>query len=261
MNIFVSRFPIAYIWMNPSKLIKFILSLPWLIRDYINLKKQLKKNKDFQIKRLFLIADDKTDNSWSAQWHYFHQDLYVAQKIFENNPSKHVDFWSRVDGFVTHVASFRLIEVFDIRPLNNKVIKNIQFTQCDLMWDCSHLYQSTDSLSCLHTIEHFWLWRYWDTIDVDWHLKWLDSLYKILNTWGVFYFSTPIWLQRIEFNAHRVFSVQYLLDVFKDKYLIKSFSYVDDNGDFHIDVSLDENKIRNNFWCIYGCGIFELIKK
>lgn len=25
-------------------------------------------------------------------------------------------------------------------------------------------------------------------------------------------------------------------------------------------VSLDEDNIKNNFWCVYGCGIFELIK-
>ena len=52
-----------------------------------------------------------------ASGHYFHQDLLVARRIRLNEPAAHVDVGSRIDGFVAHVASFRPIEVFDIRPL------------------------------------------------------------------------------------------------------------------------------------------------
>lgn len=260
MNIFTKTFPMAYIGMNPIKLIRFLWSLGWLFKDYINLKKQLKKNNDFEIKRLFLIADDKFDNSGSGKWHYFYQDLFVAQRIFNNNPERHVDIWSRIDGFVAHVASYRSIDVLDIRPLDNP-IDNVNFVQCDLMGDCSLLYNSTASISCLHTIEHFWLWRYGDTIDVNGHLKWLDNIYNILQIWWTFYFSTPIWPQRIEFNAHRVFSLNYLLSYFNDKYEITSFVYVDDNWLLHKNAELTEDNIKNNFWCIFWCWIFELRKK
>ena len=78
---------------------------------------------------------------------------------------------------------------------------------------------------------------------------------------GVFYFSVPIGEQRIEFNAHRVFSVQYLLDLFEKNYTLRRFSYVDDAGDFFEDVALTETSIANSFGCNWGCGIFELIKK
>jgi len=61
--------------------------------------------------------DDRFDQSGTASGHYFHQDLLVASRIFINNPEKHVDIGSRIDGFVAHVASFREIEVFDIRSL------------------------------------------------------------------------------------------------------------------------------------------------
>ena len=37
--------------------------------------------------------------------------------IYAARPEKHVDVGSRVDGFVAHVASFREIEVFDVRPI------------------------------------------------------------------------------------------------------------------------------------------------
>ena len=52
---------------------------------------------------------------------YFWQDLIVARKIFEANPSRHVDVGSRVDGFVAHIASFREIEVLDVRPIHAQV--------------------------------------------------------------------------------------------------------------------------------------------
>jgi SAM-dependent methyltransferase len=259
MNIFIKKFPIAYIGLNPMRLFRFIKSIPRLITDYLHLKKQLIWNNDFKISRMFLIAEDKTDNSGSASWHYFHQDLLVAQQIFQNNPQRHIDIWSRVDWFVTHVASFRKIDVLDIRPLDNKV-ENINFIQCDLMWDCIEFYESTDSISCLHTIEHFWLWRYWDTIDANGHIKWLENMYNFLKKWWLFYFSTPIWPQRIEFNAHRVFDINYLIQLFKNKYTILSFSYVDDNWDLHKNIDLTNDMIKNNCWCIFWCWIFELKK-
>jgi len=64
--------------------------------------------------------------------HYFHQDLLIAREIYKNNPVKHIDIGSRIDGFVAHVAVFREIEIFDIRLQENNV-KNIIYRQADLM--------------------------------------------------------------------------------------------------------------------------------
>jgi SAM-dependent methyltransferase len=186
--------------------------------------------------------------------------LYVARKIYKQNPCKHIDIGSRIDGFVAHVASYRDIEVMDIRPIDNK-IQWMNFVQSDLM-NLPKLYINyTDSLSCLHTIEHFGLWRYGDPIDVDGHIKGLNNMYKILKKNWFFYFSTPIWPQRIEFNAHRVFDVKYLLNYFEDKYDLLHFSYIDDTWDFHEDVVLNNENIKDNCNCRYGCGIFILQKK
>lgn len=77
--------------------------------------------------------------SGNASGHYFHQDLLVAQKIYLANPATHVDVGSRIDGFVTHVASFRKIEIFDVRPLQQSPYPNIIFVQADFMGDCSKL--------------------------------------------------------------------------------------------------------------------------
>jgi hypothetical protein len=77
----------------------------------------------------------------------------VAQYVFKNKPTLHVDIGSRNDGFVNHVASFRKIEILDIR--NNEIkINNIFFNKLDLQKELDKKYLNyTDSLSCLHTIE------------------------------------------------------------------------------------------------------------
>lgn len=118
----------------------------------------------------------------------------------------------------------------------------------------------TDSISCLHAIEHFGLGRYNDTIDADGHIRGLNTIYHTLKQGGKFYFSTPIGPQRIEFNAHRVFSIQYLLHLFKGKYSIDSFSFIDDSGDLYKDIELTKAMIESNCDCTYGCCVLELTK-
>ncbi len=228
-------------------------------QDLAELKRQLAHQNDFQITRLYPFIYDRFEVSGSVKGHYFHQDLWVAQRIFKNQPIHHVDIGSRIDGFVAHVASFRPIEILDIRPLKNTVT-NISYRQADLMNPQPNLINYCDSISCLHAIEHFGLGRYGDPIDINGHLKGLQNIYQILKTGGKFYFSTPIGTQRIEFNAHRVFSIEYLMKLFEGKYQINQFVYVNDAGDLMSNADLSPENIKNNFGCHYGCGIFELTK-
>ena len=190
---------------------------------------------------------------------YFHQDLHVAQLIHRNRPSRHVDVGSRVDGFVAHIAVFCPIDVYDIRPLTTSA-SNITFRQRDIMAERPDLDGSTDSLSCLHTLEHFGLGRYGDPIDYDGYLKGWESLYRMLKPGGKFYFSVPIGAQRIEFDGHRVFSVPFLVGMMHGKYRIDSFVYVNDAGDLVRDVSPTGPEAQSNFGCRFGCGIFELTR-
>lgn len=189
----------------------------------------------------------------------------MARRIFENNPNVHIDVGSRVDGFVAHVASFRAITVMDIRPLESG-IKNISFVQQDCTAPLQReLLESCDSLSCLHALEHFGLGRYGDSINYNGHIEGLENLYKLLKPGGKLYFSVPIGLpQRIEFHAHRIFSIKYLAAYFKGKYRIDTFSYVDDNGALHENVALTEADMEKNYGCkgngVDGCGIFEMTK-
>ena len=83
---------------------------------------------------------------------------------------------------------------------------------------------------------------------------------KILKQGGKFFLSVPIGKQRVEFNAHRVFSIRYLLGLFKDKYTIDYFSFVDDKGDLHKNIEMNNEEIDKNFDCHFGCAIFEMTK-
>jgi hypothetical protein len=66
---------------------------------------------------------------------------------------------------------------------------------------------------------------------------------------------------KIEFAAvHRIFSMRYLMEIFNNRYQIDSFSYVDDSGNLHENVHLDQARIDASFGCNFGLGIFEMTK-
>lgn len=158
---------------------------------------------------------DRTEEGGSTRNEYFWQDLLVARRIFEANPKRHVDVGSRVDGFVAHVASFREIEVFDIRHTSTK-IPGVAFKKADLMHQESLRGFPTgycDSLSCLHAIEHFGLGRYGDPIDPIGHERGIANMAVLLAPGGTFYLSTPIGRERVEFNANRVFDPRNIIGI------------------------------------------------
>jgi SAM-dependent methyltransferase len=242
-----------------SKFFSFIKGLPFYFRDFARLKKQKRDNNDFYF-YCYPVLDERFVKSGTMSGEYFHQDLHVARRIFQANPKHHLDIGSQTNGFVAHVAAFREIEIMDIRDQKSDV-KNISFKQADLMQFPEGMESYCDSISALHSVEHFGLGRYGDPIDYYGHIKAIKNIARILKTNGVFYFSVPIGEQRIAFNAHRVFSIKYLLGILEEDFNLKYFSYVDDKGDFFENVQVAQENTDNNFGCNRGCGIFELIKK
>jgi len=155
---------------------------------------------------------DRYEEGGTTKSEYFWQDLLVARWIFESKPARHVDVGSRVDGFVAHVASFREIEVIDVRPITTQ-IPGIVFRQADLMRADSLPFEegTCDSLSCLHALEHFGLGRYGDPIDPKGHERGLSNLARLVAPGGTLYLSTPIGRERVEFNANRIFDPRRLV--------------------------------------------------
>jgi SAM-dependent methyltransferase len=239
--------------------ISTIKSCFFYLRSLQEIKRQAADNL-FPFGKLYPCIEDRFKQSGDALGHYFHQDLLVANKIFLNKPVRHVDIGSRVDGFVAHVASFRKIEVLDIRELDSRIL-NVEFRRFDLMDENPGMADYCDSMSCLHALEHFGLGRYGDRVEYYGYMRGWENIKKILQSGGKFYFSVPIGPQRIEFNAHRVFSLAYLKKLISPDYRIDSFSYVDDKGDLNRDADLESAQAGYNFGCRYGCGIFELTRK
>jgi hypothetical protein len=189
------------------------------------------------IDRLFPILDEWQQAAGTASGQYFLQDLQVAQWVFAANPERHVDIGSRIDGFVAHVASFREIEVLDIRPLAHAV-PNIRFVQSDLMSPGPRFGEYADSVSCLHALEHFGLGRYGDPIDPEGHLKGFASLVRMVKPGGTLYLSVPIGKRRIEFNAHRIFGPDDVLTWPESTQLeLAQFCYVGDDELLHEDAT------------------------
>jgi SAM-dependent methyltransferase len=244
---------------DPVKTSVFVNGLSFYYRDLKKLKLQKGNNTDFVFGPPFPVLGERSSPSGKMSGPYFHQDLLVATRIYNNKPEKHVDIGSRIDGFVAHLAVFREIEVIDIRPQTHSV-RNIVFKRANMMDLDAHLVDYCDSVSSLHAIEHFGLGRYGDPIDYYGHIKAINNIYRLLTKGGKFYLSVPIGKQRIEFNAHRVFDISYLLKLFDNKFIVDRFSYVDDAGDLFDDVKLDSNCINSNLNCSLGCGIFEMSK-
>lgn len=192
------------------------------------------------------------DESAATLGAYFFQDQIVARWVYENQPVRHVDIGSRIDGFVGHLAVFREVEVIDIRPLPHP-IHNIHFHQLDLMREIPlEWIGSTDSLSCLHTIEHFGLGRYGDKLDPEGHTKGLEQLKRMVAPGGRLYLSTPVGRERVEFNAHRIFSAATVLSWFLEGWSIERSAVI--NDEFRV-IESDGSEALRKAACDTGVGI------
>ena len=130
----------------------------------------------------------------------------------------HVDIGSRVDGFVAHLLTFRDVQVIDIRELGTE-ISGLKTLVMDLQ---AQIVDSpiSDSVSSLHSIEHFGLGRYGDQIDVDGHIKGLINISRMVADGGFLYISFPIGKVRIEFNAQRVLAPAWPIPILENFELI-----------------------------------------
>ena len=192
---------------DPRKLLRSLRGLPRYLRDLI----QFRSGYGGRLELLPCLYDRYEDGG-ATRSEYFVQDLLVARMIHGARPDKHLDIGSRVDGFVAHVASFRAIEVLDIRPISVQ-IPNVSFRQVDVMSPVEGMDDYCDSMSCLHALEHFGLGRYGDPVDPSGHERGIANMARLLKGGGVLYLSVPIGVARVEFNAHRVFDPRHIISL------------------------------------------------
>lgn len=240
--------------INFLLLFKGIRRTPTFLIDYFKFVSSNKVKYELQP-----CLHDKFESSGDFNTEYFVQDLLVAQLIFSNKPIKHIDLGSRIDGFVSNVASFRCLDVLDIRPMTN-IIKNVNFLQLDIMKDNLIESEITDSLSCLHTLEHFGLGRYGDELNSNGYMMGLDNLIKILKNDGLFYLSTPVGKERILFNANYIFDIEKLVNYLQNKGLSIVEFYTISNSGYNLFNSITEELLFDLKNSPYNLVLFVLKK-
>jgi hypothetical protein len=254
------RIPLAkhqsfFTGFSPRVLLQSLKGTPAFVKS-LRQYQRMNSRPSFRValRDMFPILTDSGDGAGVVGGHYFHQDLWAARKIFERSPTRHIDVGSRIDGFIAHLLVFIPVTVVDIRPLESS-IKGLTFLQDDAT-DLSGLpNDSVDSISSLHAAEHFGLGRYSDPIDPAACFKFMTALERVLAPQGRLYFSVPIGRERVEFNAHRVFAPQSILDAFPQLELL-SFSFVGDDGRLYEDtnpLAIPESEL--------ACGLFEFTKR
>lgn len=241
--------------IDPRRMLKSLKGIPRFLIDLIKFRKSYSGNLS-----LLPCLHDWYEEGGSTKNEYFWQDLYVAQQIHMENPSKHVDVGSRIDGFVAHVASFREIEVFDIRQVTS-LISRVIFRQADLMVPSNSFNDYCDSLSCLHALEHFGLGRYGDPVDPLGYIAGFKNIAKILKKDGLLYLSVPVGIERVEFNANRVFNPETIVKLATlNKLSLKSFAFVGSTRTLteSDNLAVDMSELSKQD---YALGIFTFIKE
>jgi SAM-dependent methyltransferase len=234
-----------------KKLIKISLS-PFILKDYFRYKK-IDKEKRFSIKisDLYPQVKDKTIKT-GFDCHYVYHTSWAVRKVKEINPKFHTDISSSLY-FSGLLSAFIPVKFYDYRPADLK-LSNLESHPGDLT-KLPFTDNSINSLSCMHTVEHIGLGRYGDEIDYNGDIKAISELKRVLSKNGSLLFVTPIGKPKIEFNAHRIYSYEMIMDLFNDLELVE-FSLVTDSGDFIENAHSDIVKSQK-----YGCGCFWFKKK
>jgi hypothetical protein len=244
----------AQFGIDPRKTLRSLLGLPRYVRDFFRFRSSYTGRLE-----LMPCPHDWYEEGGTTKSEYFWQDLLVARMIFEAKPEKHVDVGSRVDGFIAHVASFREIEVFDVRPITSR-IPGVTFKQADLMKPLG-MRNYSDSLSCLHALEHFGLGRYGDPVDVEGYKRGLANMAQLLSENGVFYLSVPIGVERVEFNAHRVFDPRSIISLAAQHSLgLASLTVIQLGGKVQA-AALDDAQLSSLASKRYALGMFVFHKR
>lgn len=236
------------------RMVRTVAAMPLFLREALRYRGMTKHGgMPLRWSALRPMLADRFENAGVASGHYFHQDLWAARRILAARPARHVDIGSRVDGFVSHVLTFMPVEVVDVRPLTSSVpgLTFLQANATDLQGLAD---DSLPSVSSLHAVEHFGLGRYGDPVDPTACFRAMQSLARVLAPGGRLYFSVPIGVERVEFNAHRVFDPSTVLEEFRTLCL-EGFSAVDDAGRFVADATPAQFRGAQ-----YSCGLFEFSK-
>ncbi len=234
--------PINFLWVFPRYLSFCIDCIRYFSK---------KGTQNISLLDLYPMLNDKTEKT-QFDPQYFYQGVWAFKKIYKSKVSEHVDIGSQTN-LVSFLTTITNVKFVDIRPLEAN-LDNFTSIKGSLL-DLPFADNSIPSLSCLHVAEHIGLGRYGDPLDPLGTEKACRELSRVLSSGGDLYFSLPIGIPRICFNAHRIHSVKQILNYFKDLEL-KEFSVIDDRGNFFVNTDLKFFKNAR-----YSGGLFHFMKK
>jgi SAM-dependent methyltransferase len=247
-----------------------IIGIPFILKDYYAFKKADQKitlggaDKDanktprftLSPKNFFPQIKDKTIATGFDR-HYVYHTAWAIRKVRDINPKKHIDVSSSLY-FCTHISAFFPTEFYDYRPAELSGLDGLKSMKGDLM----HLPFATDSIesiSCMHTIEHIGLGRYGDPIDPNGDVKAIEELKRVVARGGSLLFVTPVGKPIIEFNAHRIYAYQQIIDMFTkgpNALKLHEFSLIRESKDGLIANATKEMADAEH----YACGCFWFTK-
>ena len=184
--------------------------------------------------------------------HYIYHTAWAARILARLCPAEHVDVASSLY-FASIASAFVPVRHYDYRPPELS-LPNLTCARADLK-SLSFPDRSIASLSCMHVVEHVGLGRYGDPLDFDADLGAMNELSRVVAAGGNLLFVVPVGRPRIQFNAHRVYGFDQIIESFADLDLIE-FSLVPDragpDGPAFIEHATKQQSDRQR----YGCGCF-----
>ena len=209
--------------------------------DYKKFKNSTDKRREFLIDwsdRIPCLRDATQETDFEPQYTY--HPAWAARILAKTKPAKHIDISSTLH-FCTMVSAFIPTEFYDYRPANLK-LSNLNSLHADLL-NLPFKSDSIESLSCMHVIEHIGLGRYGDPIDPIGDLKAIAELKRVLMKDGNLLFVIPIGkMARIQFNAHRIYTLDVIKGYFADMTL-QEFALIPEDA-ISIGMIYDLNSIK-----------------
>lgn len=229
---------------------------PKFIHDYLKIKR-LSRRSDrgfkLSIKDLYpCLSEDTLGTSFDN--HYILHPAWAARVLSKIKPDFHIDISSSLS-FVTILSAFIPVKFYDYRPAEIK-LSNLFCDKANLL-ALPFEDSSVKSISCMHVIEHIGLGRYGDEIDFDGDLKAIGELKRVLAKEGSLLFVVPMGATKIQYNAHRIYSYDQIVNYFSD-FTLKDFSLIRDgiNGGDLVEGATKEMADAQK----YGCGCFWFVK-
>ncbi|MDP3290526.1 MAG: DUF268 domain-containing protein [Sulfuricurvum sp.] len=228
-----------------------ILRYPVFIRELLIYRSLTNEKVSFL--DLWPMLNDKSSASQTGGGHYFYQDNWALNKVYQSDIKEHFDIGSRIDGFVSQCSVFTKVNFIDFRYVEYP-IENMQCIEGDIL-NLPFKDNSLNSISCLHVIEHIGLGRYGDPINPNGSISALKELQRVLAPGGNLYLGIPIGRERVMFHAHRIFNPKTIIETLNELNLIE-FNVVNDKGELVRNANLDDYH-----QAFYSLGLFHLKNK